>query len=377
MRGLAQSTQDGLAPRSIQDSYSHRHDEDALHFERALATGLTGTSDIVAEYERALAAHFGAPHVVAVSSGSAAVMAALRAFDWVAGQEVIVPPTAPICTVLPLLEAGLTPVFCDVAPASFGFDQVNLESLIGPRTCAVIEVPMWGYPIAADATRALTMRRGIPLIMDLAHAYQTHLHGKLLSAYGDVSCFSTHDGKYISTGEGGSVATCDAGLAERVRAYTRFGNLDGHTFGVNLKLSGLQAALGLARVPALDRDRFIRLQHREALLSMLDNPYFREMPIIPGGEPSGYALVLQAMDHDGRELVRYQVAHGIPSDVDKYDNQPLYLYPLLASRARHCPNATHLLRSLTTVPLHPELSVEDLEYIAHALNAYRPEGVRR
>jgi len=377
MSNLAESIRDSPTRRSIQDTYSHRHDEDALYFERALATGLTGTSDIVAEYEEALAAHFGAPHAIAVSSGSAAVMAALRAFDWSAGQEVIVPPTAPICTVLPVLEAGLTPVFCDVEPDSFGFDQADLESLIGPCTCAIIEVPMWGYPVAADATRAVSTRYGIPLVMDLAHAYQTRLHGRLLPAYGDVSCFSTHEGKFMSTGEGGSVVTCDSGAAERIRAYTRFGNLDGRTVGINLKLSGLQAALGLARVPALDRDHHIRLQHRATLLGLLDNPYFREIPISPGGEPSGYALLLQALDHDGRELVRYQVANGIPSDVYKYDNQPLYLYPLLASHARRCSNAAHLLRSLTTVPLHPDLSLNDLEYIALTLNSYRPEGASR
>ena len=358
--------------RTVPDPYAHRHDEDPRYFERALQTGLSGTADIVGEYERALAAHFGSAHAIAVSSGCAAVMAALRAFDWTPGQRVIVTPTAPICTVLPLLDAGLVPVFCDVARDSFGFDQADLDALIDADTCAVIEVPMWGYPVAADATRALATRRGVALIMDLAHAYQTRLHGRKLPAYGDVACFSTHDGKYMSTGEGGSVITDDAAAAARIRAYTRFGNLEGKTLGVNLKLNGLQAALGLARVPALDRDREIRLRNRETLLGLLDNPHFRELPLCAGGEASGYALLLQAVGHDGRELVRYQVAHGVPSDIDKYDNTPLYRYPLLTGYARECPNATALLRSLTTVPLHPDLSRDDLEYIAAVLNAYAP-----
>ncbi|RDS83897.1 aminotransferase [Dyella monticola] len=373
MTGDAGLTDAGF--RAVAELCSHRQSNDIDYLERALATGLTGTSPIVLEFEQAIGAVYGVPHVVAVSSGAAAVMAALKGFDWSPGQEVVVSPTCPICTVLPLLQHGLVPVFCDVRPNSFGLCPDDLARLISPKTCAIIEVPMWGYPVAVDETQRIAAEHRIPLVLDLAHAHMTSLRGRYLAHYGDVACFSTHDCKFMSTGEGGFVMSQHEAVASRVRSYTRFGNLDGKSPGINLKMGGLQAALGAARAPLLEQHLAIRQGHRQKLKALLDNGHFRELPVTPGGSPSGYALLLQAIGHDGRDLVRHQVSHGIPSDIHKYDNRPLYEYPLLAKYSRHCPNATSLLRSLTTIPLHPDLCEDDLVHIAHVLNRYRSESI--
>ena len=328
------------------------------------------------EYERAIARHYRMNHAIATSSGSAAVMAALRGIDAQPGEEFIVPATAPICTVLPLLELNLIPVFCDVRADSFGLSPEDLESLINRRTCAVIEVPMWGYPIPLADTREMTKHHGVPLILDLAHAHQTRLAGALLPAYGDISCFSTHEGKFISTGEGGFVLTHDAAYEKRARGFTRFGDLKGREVGLNLKLCGLQAGLGLSRIRRLDEVTAMRHKHRKAILSGLANPLLRELPIAQTGIPSGYALLLQSMEH-GRDLVRHQTAAGIPSDIAKYDNRPLYEYPLLQRFERPCPNGAALLRSLTTIPLHPELVDDDIDYIVDVLNAFEAPRICR
>nr|BAG24103.1 probable aminotransferase [Pseudomonas cichorii] len=347
------------------------HSADDLHeLERALHSGLTGTSPIVEEYEAALSALYGIKHVIAVSSGAASVTAALSGVDFRQADEVIVAPTGPICTVLPILSMGLVPVFCDVAPDSFGLDPQDLRRCVSPRTCAVIEVPMWGYPINSDATWAFAQEAGIALIQDLAHAHMTRLDGTWLARHGDISCFSTHDCKFISTGEGGFVMTDDDERARRIRAYTRFGNLTGESLGINLKLGGLQAAVGLARSRQLGVHLEQRLDNRERLLGLLDNPAFRELPVVPGGVVNGYSLLLQSVGHDGRQLVHYQQRHGIESDIGKYDNQPLYQLPLLTRYHRDCPNAARLLRSLTTVPWHPGLLDDDLHYIGKVLNDY-------
>jgi dTDP-4-amino-4,6-dideoxygalactose transaminase len=344
---------------------------------RAIRTGLSGTSPIVTEFEQAIAAHYDVEHVVAVSSGAAAVMTALHGIETRSGQEVIVSPSCPICTVLPMIALGLKPVFCDVRLDSFGLCPHDLESLINERTCAIIETPMWGYPISLDATRTLAGKYELPLILDLAHAHQTRLRDKFLPAYGDISCFSTHECKYISTGEGGFVMAHDSRTAERMRRFTRFGNLEGKEVGLNLKLGGLQASLGLSRIRRLDEITSARLAHRSAILERLANPHIRELPITEDGIPSGYALMLQAVGHDGRELVRYQTAHGIPSDVEKYDNRALFQYSMLSIYKRDCPNAKALLRSITTVPLHPELRAEDIDLISGVLSGYRPKEARR
>ncbi|ROM91752.1 DegT/DnrJ/EryC1/StrS family aminotransferase [Pseudomonas brassicacearum] len=361
-----------MNPRTIVQKGTHGTFDDLRELERALCSGLTGTSSIVEEYETALAALYGVRHVIAVSSGAASVTAALAGVDFRPGDEVIVAPTGPICTVLPILSLGLVPVFCDVAPDSFGLDPEDLQRCVSERTCAVIEVPMWGYPIRSHATWAFLRDAGIPLIQDLAHAHMTRLSGTWLAQHGDISCFSTHDCKFISTGEGGFVMTDDDNRARRIRAYTRFGNLTGETLGINLKLGGLQAAIGLARSRQLGAHLAQRLRNRERLLGLLDNPAFRELPVVAEGEVNGYSLLLQSVGHDGRQLVHYQQRHGIESDIGKYDNQPLYQLPLLTQYHRDCPNAARLLRSLTTVPLHPDLVDDDLHYIAKVLNDYSP-----
>ncbi|MEE4662469.1 DegT/DnrJ/EryC1/StrS family aminotransferase [Pseudomonas alliivorans] len=346
--------------------------DDLRELERALYSGLTGTSPVVEEYETALATLYGVRHVIAVSSGAASVTAALAGVDFQPGDEVIVAPTGPICTVLPILSLGLVPVFCDVAPDSFGLDPQDLRRCISKRTCAVIEVPMWGYPIRSDETWAFAKDVGVTLIQDLAHAHMTRLEGTWLARHGDISCFSTHDCKFISTGEGGFVMTDDDQRASRIRAYTRFGNLTGEKLGINLKLGGLQAALGLARSRNLVKHRERRLDNRTQLLGLLNNPAFRELPLVRHGETNGYSLLLQSVGHDGRQLVHYQQRHGIESDIGKYDNQPLYQMPILTRYHRDCPNAARLLRSLTTVPLHPSLTDDDLHYMAKVLNDYSP-----
>ncbi|MEE5069329.1 DegT/DnrJ/EryC1/StrS family aminotransferase [Pseudomonas alliivorans] len=346
--------------------------DDLRELERALYSGLTGTSPVVEEYEAALATLYGVRHVIAVSSGAASVTAALAGVDFQPGDEVIVAPTGPICTVLPILSLGLVPVFCDVAPDSFGLDPQDLRRCISKRTCAVIEVPMWGYPIRSDETWAFAKDVGVTLIQDLAHAHMTRLEGTWLARLADISCFSTHDCKFISTGEGGFVMTDDDQRASRIRAYTRFGNLTGEKLGINLKLGGLQAALGLARSRNLVKHRERRLDNRTRLLGLLNNPAFRELPLVRHGETNGYSLLLQSVGHDGRQLVHYQQRHGIESDIGKYDNQPLYQMPILTRYHRDCPNAARLLRSLTTVPLHPSLTDDDLHYMAKVLNDYSP-----
>src|SRR5690606_14436060 len=137
--------------------------------EAALREGISGNSAPVAAYERASAAQFGAAHAIAVSSGSAAVMAALAALRLPAGGAVVLSPLAPLCTVYPLMALGLEPVFCDPTPADFGLCLDDLERVLSPRTVAVLDVPMWGYPIPSDRVREACDRRGLPLVLDLAH----------------------------------------------------------------------------------------------------------------------------------------------------------------------------------------------------------------
>ncbi|WP_394826769.1 DegT/DnrJ/EryC1/StrS family aminotransferase [Pendulispora albinea] len=361
-----------LVFRSIPDTY--RYSSTAREAE--LLTGilgkpLSGNSEPVEAYESELARYFGAKHAVAVSSGSAAVMAGAAALDLRPGDEVVLTPTCPLCTVYPLQSMGLVPVFADTQPTNFSIDLDDLARVVGPKTRAIIDIPMWGYPVPVKALRAAADAYGLPLLLDLAHGHGVTVDGKPLWTYGDVATFSTHDSKILSTGEGGFVLTDRADCAERARGFTRFGNLDGVHLGINLKLSGLQAELGRHRLSMFDASLEKRLANARRVLDGIAHPVVSELSVVPGGKPNYFTLLLQLPSTETSErFISHLAQWGIPSDIAKYGCRPLYEFPLLRSFARDCSNAKRLLGTITTIPIHPSLSEDDLDHIVRVINVF-------
>lgn len=335
---------------------------------------LSGTAPVVAEYETALAAWFGTNHAVACSSGTAAVHLALLALDVGAGDEVIVAATAPAMTAMPILAVAATPVFADVAaPTTFAFDLDDIANKITERTRAVIAVPMWGYPAdgpeLADACRSW----GVPLIEDAAQAHGTVVAGRYAGSRATIGTFSTHTRKLICTGEGGFCLTSDPALAQRLRELRnigkRLGNGFGVTFGLNLKLNALAAAIGCAQLDRLTT----RVERRRATLATITEravglAAIEPFPIHPDGLPNGYAALFTASG-DSRPVAQRLADAGITSDPLRYCYRPLYRTPALAGHAptTPCRNAERLTRTLVTIPCHEGVGPHDLDRIAAAL----------
>ena len=355
---------------ALSDKFRDLDPTDVSAVTMALSDGLSGTSQTVQAYEAALQIWFESDHAVAVSSGGAAISVALFAAGVRPGDEVVLPPTAPLCTIFPIIAAHASPVFCDVRADGLGMDLEDLGRVLTPRTRAVIEVPMWGYPTALVDLQDFARDAGVRLILDLAHSHGSRLHGRHLSAFGDISCFSTHERKPLATGEGGFILTDDSELAQLGRSYSRFGDLDGVHFGLNYKLGGLQAALGRSRLARLADQIASRQDNARALLGRLINPRVAELQVPPGGEPNYYALLLKLGFRDNAAFLRHLDAHGVPSDLLRYGGKQLYQTPAAAAYARQCPNAEKLFASLTTVPVHPGISGPQLEHIAKVVNDY-------
>lgn len=355
----------------VSDKFSDYQKADLDAITESLNSSISGTSETVEAYEKCLSEWFECNEAIAVSSGGAALSVALYAAGVKPGDEVILTPTSPLCTVYPIMWAQATPVFCDVLPDSFGANLEDLKGLITSKTKAIIDIPMWGYPTQVDQLQAVAQSHGIPLILDLAHSHGSKLHGKHLSAYGDLSCFSTHDRKPLATGEGGFVLTDNPALAETCRLYTRFGNLNGENFGLNFKLGALQAALGMSRLSRLGGQIESRRKNANTLLELIDNPHVNQFPVLEGGSPNYYALLLNIAFQDNMEFMRYLSSQGIPSDVLKYGGKPLYKFPLITQYHRSCPNADQIFKTLTTIPVHPGVTSQQLEHIAAAINNYK------
>ncbi|QOC94615.1 DegT/DnrJ/EryC1/StrS family aminotransferase [Micromonospora craniellae] len=324
---------------------------------------LSGGAQVLPLYERALAARFGAARAIAVNSGTSALHAALVAFDVRPGTEVLVPATAPLPTAMPILTCDATPVLVDTLPNSLALDPTDLQRKLTPRTRAVITLPLWGYPNDERAITGLLADAGIPVIEDAAQAHGTRIANQHAGTLGQVGCFSTHDRKLLSTGEGGFVLTNDHDLADRIDHYTHLGHLRGG-HGVNYKLAGPLAAIGLRRLARLDAQLAQRRRNVERILTALPAAgLLRELPYGVQDKPNYYNLVLIATARQAEIADAFHRA-GLPPDSIRWRYQPLYHQPLFQPYATACPNAEHLATATIQLPVHPQLSEATVAWIA-------------
>ncbi len=208
----------------------------------------------VAAFEKAWAAWCGAPHAVAVASGTAALHAALLALGIGAGDEVIVPSHTFASTALAVAQAGATPVFCDVT-ADQTIDPRGIEQMATERARAVIVVHLYG--IACDMQRILDVAAayGLLLVEDCAQAAGAEWRGRKVGSIGDAGCFSFSQVKHLTTaGEGGMVVSGREAVAGAVRTLRDYGrgaaNLH-ERVGWNYRMTEVQAAFGLAEMERL------------------------------------------------------------------------------------------------------------------------------
>src|SRR5262245_4223357 len=183
---------------------------DARAVREVLDSAWLTTGPRVAEFERAAATAVGAPHAVAVSSGTAALHAAAAAAGIGPGDEVIVPALTFAATANAVVYQGGRPVFADVRADTLNVDPEDVASKLGPRTRAVAAVDYAGQPADLDALAALSRDRGIVLVEDAAHALGAEYRGRRVGSIADLTVFSFHPVKHVTTAEGGLVSTASA-----------------------------------------------------------------------------------------------------------------------------------------------------------------------
>jgi len=353
----------------ISDKYSILCDSDFDNIKKVLETKkFSGTSEIVKKYEKKLASFFGSKYATATSSGTTAIQTALFIAGVSSGDEVIITSTCPSMSVFPIIFAGAKPVFCDTEVDNFGLKIDDIEKSISTRTKVIIEVPMWGYPTDVKKLSDFAKSKKLPLILDLAQAHGTKLNEKYLSSYGDISCFSTHDRKIIATGEGGFILTDNKEYHERTVSFIQFGNMNGIDFGLNYKLGALQAGLGMSRIDYVKEQLEKRNKNAKYIVNNIKNNFVEEFKIIDRGNPNYYSLLLMLTSSNNLRIIKLLDERGVPSDVVRYNYKLLYEYPIFKRFKKICVNSEKLVKNITTIPVHPALSGEELEYIVDQIN---------
>lgn len=251
---------------------------------------LTNNGRYVQELEQRLAARIGVKHCIAMCNGTVALEIAVRALD-LAG-EVILPSFTFVATAHALQWQQVTPVFCDVDPATHNIDPRRIEALITPRTTGIIGVHLWGRPCPIEQLEEIARRRGLKLLFDAAHAFGCSAGGRGIGNFGQAEVFSFHATKFFNTFEGGAVATNDDDLAARVRLMKNFGfaGFDNVVHvGTNGKMTEVAAAMGLTSLESMDG--FIA-RNRENHAR-----YTAALSVLPG---------LRMVAYDGLERANYQ-----------------------------------------------------------------------
>ncbi|MBI4644840.1 MAG: aminotransferase class I/II-fold pyridoxal phosphate-dependent enzyme, partial [Deltaproteobacteria bacterium] len=223
------------------------------------------TGPKVGEFEEALCRLVGARHGVAVSSGTAALHAAMFALGVGPGDEVIVPAMTFAASANCVAFQGGTPIFADVEPETLLLDPAQVEAKITSRTKAVVAVDYSGHPCDYDTLKAITDRHGLALVADACHSLGAGYRGRPVGSLAHLNTFSFHPAKHITTGEGGMVTTDDPELARRLRIFRNHGitsdlqqrQRQGTWFyemvdlGYNYRLTDFQSALGISQLRKL------------------------------------------------------------------------------------------------------------------------------
>ena len=207
-------------------------------------------------FEEGFARFCGVRHGIAVTSGTTALHLAVAAAGLEEGDEVLISESTNIATALAVIHNGAVPVPVDSEEATWNLDLDTIESLITPRTRAIIPVHLFGHPVDMDRLMGIAQRHRLLVIEDAAEAHGATVRGRRVGGIGQMGCFSFYANKVITTGEGGMVVTDDAHLAERLRLLRNLGfskpRFRHEVAGFNFRMTGYQAAMGLAQLRKVD-----------------------------------------------------------------------------------------------------------------------------
>lgn len=341
------------------------------------------TGPKIAEFEKMVADYVGAKYAVAISNGTSALHAACFAAGIQPGDEVITTPLTFAASANCVLYCGGTPVFADVDPKTYNIDPEDIRRKITDKTKAIIAVHLAGQPCDMDEIHKIAKEHDLLVIEDGAHALGSVYKGKKVGTLSDMTTFSFHPVKPITTGEGGMIVTDNEQFYQKMMLFrshgiTRNENLmtrnDGPWFyqqldlGYNYRITDIQCALGCSQMKKLDRFLALRKEivarYNEAFADCenIVTPYQ-----LPETESGWHLYIVQVKNCDRRKVFEALREHGIAVNVHYI---PVYLHPYYQEHGYkdvHCRNAEEVYSHIISLPLYPTLTEEQQQYVIETL----------
>jgi perosamine synthetase len=389
-------------PKAIHElEYSHGSvygEEEKTALLEVLAESAPSCGPRVKAFEEAFAAYCGAPHALAVTSATAGLQLALMAAGVGPGDEVVTTPITWISTANAAAGLGATVVFADVDPRTMNLDPAAVERKITGRTKVILPVHLYGRCCDMDTLAELARPRNILLVDDCAHAAGAGYKGRKAGSLADISVFSFHQQKNMVTlGEGGMVTSAAGNLYERIlgfrslccRTYDpkgkylafdeqsqpmgkRYWHLDFEEIGFNFRMTEAQAAVGLVQLRKLDA---LNCRRRE-----IAERYRRGLAGIPGVCPLESSSDMEHSFHVfcvligpefrlSKEDFMWEMCVGKRIKVWSH-YMPVHLttaYRRLGHREGECPVAESLFSRYVSLPIHPRLTDEAVDYVISSI----------
>jgi perosamine synthetase len=345
------------------------------------------TGPKVAEFEEAFAARVGAAHAVSFSSGTAALHAAAFAAELKSGDEAITTPLTFAATANCVLYQGATPVFADVSSDTLNLDPEQAEKKISVKTRAIIPVDYAGHPADLSAIIEIAQRNDLIVIEDACHALGAEFDGKRVGSIADMTVFSFHPVKHITTGEGGMVVTNDAQFAETLLRFRNHGissdarqrqsagqwHYEMVLLGFNYRLPDIVCALGLQQLKRLDAN----LARRRTIAARYTSAFSEMRGVIPpavrgGVNPAWHLypirLELEKLTAGRAEIFRALRAENIGVNVHYI---PVHYHPYyrerFGSRAGEFPVAEDAYERLVSLPMFHSMTNDDVDDVICAV----------
>ncbi len=345
------------------------------------------TGPAIERFEKEIAEYTGAGYAVAFANGTAALHGACFAAGIKEGDEVITTPITFAASANCVLYQGGTPIFADVNLKTYNIEPQAVEKLVTKKTKAIIPVDFTGQPVDLDAIKAIAKEYDLITIEDAAHALGARYKGKRIGGLSDMSVFSFHPVKQITTGEGGIVTTNNESYCHKLKQFRIHGitrepdelicyhgpwYYEMQEMGFNYRMTDIQAALGISQLKKLENFIKIRQNYAKAYSNA-----FRDMeeiicPIQLPDTVSGWHLYVIRLKPETLTTGRREIFDALQKENIGVQVHyiPVYYHPYyqkLGYSKGLCPNAEKIYEEILTLPLFPAMNMQDLKDVIHAV----------